>query len=138
MPSEIPIPKIEYYVASPGLVDFIPTYPPVNKEPFGEFSAVRHDSTASIGFQQIVTERIDTFLNLEFNLVPLSDLASWAQFLTFALAGGVFSYYLDSTVDFCTQYTLESTDWKTKFLAAGFYSLTLKFRQLYPLSNSPA
>ena len=131
------LPKIEYFVASPGLVDFIPTYPPANKEPLGEQQAQRHDSIASIGYLQTVTERIDTFLNLEFPVVPLSDMASWQEFLDFALPGGIFNYYLDSTVNSYTQYTLESIDWKTKRIAPGFYSVTLKFRQLYPLTTGP-
>src|ERR1700688_2858635 len=105
------LPKIEYNPGS-GTVDFVPTYPPTDKEPGvpaqdfqgGELQAQRHDSTASIGYQQMVTERIDTFLNLDFPFVPASDIASWVSFINFALAGGIFNYYLDHTTGDFAEY----------------------------------
>jgi|SRR5579862_571888 len=136
------LPKIEYNPGT-GTVDFVPTYPPTDKEPGvsaldfqgGELQAERHDSIASVGYIQMVTERIDTFLNLTFPFVPASDMANWVPFMQFALAGGVFNYYLDSTLPDFTEYTMESTDWKTKRVAPGIFSFTLKLRQLYPTTG---
>ncbi len=136
------LPKIEYNPGT-GTVDFVPTYPPTNKEPGvaaddfqgGELSGVRHDSTASIGYQQMITERVDTFLNLEFPFIPASDIPSWIAFMEFAIPGGIFNYYLDSTSPDFAEYTLETPSWKTKRVAPGVFSVTLKFRQLYPTTG---
>lgn len=136
------LPKIEYN-PGPGTVDFVPTYPPINKEPGasaldfqgGELEGQRHDSIASIGYVQTVTERVDTFLNLEFPFIPASDVPSWIAFMNFAIPGGVFNYYLDSTLPDFAEYILETPSWKAKRVAPGVFSVTLKFRQLYPLTG---
>lgn len=132
-----PTPQISYNPGS-GTVNFVPFLPPTNKEPEGELAATRHDSFASIGTKQAVWERTDTFLNLQFPMVPLSDMASWDAFYQYALQGGVFTYYPDSTdPTVSTQYTLEDTGWKYKRVAPGFYSFNVKIRQLASGSSTP-
>src|ERR1017187_5445684 len=49
-------------------------------------------------------------------------LAGWAQFMNFALQGGVFAYYPDSSQPIFTNYWLEDTNWTAAYKAAGQYS----------------
>ncbi len=57
-----------------------------------------------------------------------SDVEAWAQFMSYALQGGVFAYYPDSSQPTFTNYWLEDTNWTAAYKAAGQYSFHLKFR----------
>jgi len=104
---------------------------PPRKVPAYEFKATRHDNIASSGVRESIFERIDTFLTLEMEWVALgSDVAAWSNFMVFALRGGQFAYYADSSQPFFTNYWLEDTDWTADYKAAGQYSFKLKFRKV--------
>jgi len=93
--------------------------------------AVRHDNVATSGVRESVIERIDNFLDLDLEWVGTgSDLQAWAQFMTFALQGGVFAYYPDGSQTMFTNYWLEDTNWTAAYKAPGQYSFHLKFRQV--------
>ena len=94
-------------------------------------TAVRHDNVASSGVRESVLERIDSFLDLDLEWVGTgSDVQAWAQFMSYALQGGVFSYYPDSSQSNCVNYWLEDTDWTAAHKAPGQYQFHLKFRQV--------
>ena len=70
---------------------------PPTKVPAYSSTAVRHDNVASSGVRESVLERIDNFLDLDLEWVGAgSDVQAWAQFMSYALQGGVFAYYPDS------------------------------------------
>lgn len=123
-------PKFAYFNGST-IVDFTPTRPAVKKTPqgIGPLSAVRHDSITTSGIKQSVVERVDEFLELPFESVPQSDLASWKAFMSIALTGAQFTYYPDST-DPATyfDYTLENTDWRPKWSSYKNFGFTLMLR----------
>jgi hypothetical protein len=123
-----PTPQFSYDPGT-GVVNFVPTLPPTQKEPEGELQATRHDSFTSDGIKQSVWERTDEFLNLQFDAVPLSDMASWAALYDYALQGGELTYYPDSTnLLVSSVYTLEDMGWKYKRVGLNFYSFTMKLR----------
>ena len=71
---------------------------PPNKVPAYSSTAVRHDNVASSGVRESVLERIDNYLDLDLEWVGIgSDVQAWAQFMNYALQGGVFAYYPDSS-----------------------------------------
>jgi hypothetical protein len=116
-----------------GNVTLIPTYPPINKQPQGSLNAVRHDTITSSGLKQSVTERVESFNNFEFANVPQADLAAWYGFLGYALAGGQFTVYDDSTsLVSGSRYTLEDTSFDPKRNAFQNYSFTLNTRKVLP------
>lgn len=118
------------YNAGAGDVHFIPTYPPTKKQPdAGGLAAVRHDSITSSGIKQSVLERIDTLAEFSFPFCPLSDMAGWEAFMSFALGGGVFAYRpnsADNTVWY--EYTLESMDWVPKWVSYKQFSISFQAR----------
>jgi len=104
---------------------------PPTKVPAYSSTAVRHDNVASSGVRESVLERIDNFLDLDLEWVGIgSDVQAWAQFMNYALQGGVFAYYPDSSQASFTNYWLEDTNWTAAYKAAGQYSFHLKFRQV--------
>jgi len=104
---------------------------PPTKVPAYSAVAVRHDNVASSGVRESVLERIDNHLDLDLEWVGAgSDVQAWAQFMNFALQGGVFAYYPDSSQSSFTNYWLEDTNWTAAYKAAGQYSFHLKFRQV--------
>ena len=104
---------------------------PPTKVPAFSCLAVRHDNVASSGVRESVLERIDNFLDLDLEWVGIgSDVQAWAQFMSYALQGGVFAYYPDSSQSTFTNYWLEDTNWTAAYKAAGQYSFHLKFRQV--------
>jgi len=93
--------------------------------------AVRHDNLASSGVRESVNERIDSFLDLEMEWVGIgSDVSAWQAFMAYALQGGSFQYYPDSSQSAFTSYWLEDTNWTAAYRSPGQYSFRLKFRQV--------
>lgn len=112
-----------------GNVNFVPTYPPVNKQPQGSLNAIRHDSITGSGKKQSVTERVETLNTFEFVNVPQADMTGWAAFLGFALTGKQFTWFADSTnLSGGVLYTLEDTAWDPKRTAFQNFTFTLKVR----------
>ncbi len=104
---------------------------PPRRVPAYSAVAVRHDNVASSGVRESVLERIDNFLDLDMEWVGVgSDVQAWAQFMSYALQGGVFAYYPDSSQDSFANYWLEDTNWTAAYKAAGQYGFHLKFRQV--------
>ncbi|MGO9275145.1 MAG: hypothetical protein ACLQOO_33740 [Terriglobia bacterium] len=95
------------------------------------FAATRHDNLASSGVRESIIERIDQFLELEMEYVALgSDVQNWSSFMLWALRGGQFAYYPDSSQTTFTNYWLEDTNWSADYKFAGQYTFKLKFRQV--------
>lgn len=125
------VPKIVYDPGS-GPVTLTPTYPNVKKPQGADpLVATRHDSITSSGKKQSVTERVDTLIPVQFDIVPSSDMAAWAAFMGWALAGGVFTWYPDSTVSGThTDYTLEDMAWQPTFVAKDTNSFKFTMRKV--------
>jgi len=95
------------------------------------YEATRHDNVASSGVRESVTERVDRFLELEMEHVAFgSDLIAWNDFVAYALRGGPFSYYADSSQTAFTNYWLEDANWQADYKSAGQYTFKLKLRQV--------
>jgi hypothetical protein len=122
-----PIPKFAY--GSGAGIDFIPTYPPTKKTPYAPLEATRHDSITSSGIKQSVWERTDTFVVLQFETVPESDLPEWQQLFAWILEGNQFTYY-PSSLDETTfqQYTIEDMSWTPTWKSFQTYAFTMKMR----------
>jgi len=104
---------------------------PPRTVPAYEYIATRHDNVASSGVRESIIERVDQFLEFTMEHVALgSDVAAWSAFMTYALRGGQFSYYPDSSQSAFTNYGLEDTDWKAEYKYAGQYTFKAKFRQV--------
>lgn len=106
------------------------SYPPRSVAAYSSVAA-RHDNVASSGVRESILERIDNFLELEMQSVLAgSDVAAWDTFMRYALTGGPFAYYPDSSQAAFTNYGLEQTTWNAAYKAPGMYSFKLKFRQV--------
>ena len=71
---------------------------PPTKVPAYSSTVVRHDNVASSGVRESVLERIDNYLELDLDWVGIgADVEAWAQFMSYALQGGLFAYYPDSS-----------------------------------------
>jgi hypothetical protein len=93
--------------------------------------AVRHDNVASSGVRESIVERLDSYLDLELEWVGIgSDVQAWAQFMAYALQGGAFAYYPDSSQAAFTNYWLEDTNWIATYKGPGQYTFHVKFRQV--------
>ena len=104
---------------------------PPRRVPAYSSVAVRHDNVAASGVREAVLVRIDNFLELDLEWVGIgSDVQAWAQFMNYALQGGVIAYYPDSSQLTFANYWLEDTNWTAAYKAAGQYSFHLKFRQV--------
>lgn len=106
------------------------SYPPRNVAA-NNAVATRHDNVASSGVRESLLERIDNFLEFDMQTVLAgNDVAAWSAFMQYALTGGPFAYYPDSSQAAFTNYELEQTTWNAAYKAAGIYSFKLKFRQV--------
>ena len=104
---------------------------PPRRVPGYSFEAARHDNLASSGVRESITERVDNFLEFEMEYVAAGgDLSAWAAFMVYALGGGPFSYYSDSTLAAFTNYWLEDAQWNADYKSPGQYTFKLKFRQV--------
>lgn len=106
------------------------TYPPRNVAAYNSV-ATRHDNVASAGVRESILERIDNLLQLDIQTVLAgADVAAWNAFMQYALTGGPFAYYPDSSQTSFTNYWLEQTTWSAAYQHPGTYSFKLKFRQV--------
>lgn len=122
-------PRIDYNTGS-GTVTLIPTFPPVQKPGADERAAVRHDSITISGIKQSITDRVEKYVTLTFNFVPLADLAVWAPFIDWAIAGGKFRYFPDqNNLSVFNDYTIEDAGWVPKRVAFSMYAFSLRLRQ---------
>ncbi len=125
----MPNPQIVYPISN-GTVTLLFQRPP-RRVPAYSAQAVRHDNVASSGVRESVLERIDNFLDIELEWVGIgTDVQNWANFMSYALQGGAFAYYPDSSQPAFTNYWLEGTNWTAAYKAAGQYAFKLKFRQV--------
>jgi hypothetical protein len=80
--------------------------------------------------RESVLERIDTFLEINVDYIQAGgDLAGWTAFLDFALTGAAFAYYPDASQPAFINCLLEDTGETVAYVAPGFYSVKVKFRQ---------
>jgi hypothetical protein len=106
------------------------TYPPTGVAAYNSV-ATRHDNVSSAGVRESILERVDAFLELEMNTVLSgADAANWNSFMQYALLGGQFSYYPDSSQAAFTNYWLEQTSWLASYARPGQLKFKLKFRQV--------
>ncbi|MGH9358559.1 MAG: hypothetical protein ACRD4Q_09905 [Candidatus Acidiferrales bacterium] len=118
------------YDPGTGPVTLAFTYPPRNVAAYNAV-ATRHDNVASSGVRESILERIDNFLEIEMQTVLLgADVTAWNGFMQYALMGGQFAYYADSSQSAFTNYWLEQTTWNAGYKAPGLYSFKMKFRQV--------
>jgi len=104
---------------------------PPREVPAYQKVAVRHDNVSAAGIRESVLERIDEFLEFAMDYVQAgTDLANWQAFMDYALRGGAFAYYPDSSLSAFSNYLLEDTELSASRRAPGAYSLTLKMRKL--------
>lgn len=115
---------------STGTQSFIFKYPG-RQIPGYIYKAVRHDNIASSGVVEKIFERVDKFtsVNMEF-VASASDLANWKTFIDYAIQGGTFQFYPDSSSATFTNYTLEDKDWNAAYKYPGIYSFKLTFREV--------
>jgi hypothetical protein len=118
------------YNPGTGPVTLVFLYPPRNL-PAYDMRAVRHDNIASSGVRESILERIDNFLGLDMPWVAIAaDVAAWAAFMLFALAGGQFQFFPDASQAAYTNYWLEDTNWRAAYRSPGYYSFKVLFRQV--------
>lgn len=110
-------PKIIYNPVTPTTLTF--TFPPVSKPMADDRIAQRTDSTTLSGLRQSVFERTDTMKVLQMDNVPIEDMDDWAAFIDWAVQGGEFDYYPDSSSSTHTVYTLDDVKWQPKRNISG-------------------
>src|SRR3954463_10092771 len=121
------VPKIVF--PSGGGTTLTLQYPQKNL-PYKTYEAVRHDNVASSGAVERIYERRDEYLNIFMEYVKTgSDVAAWDAFIQYALAGGSFDYYPDSTVGTSDIYILTDTTWSAAFKQLGMYTFSMKLRK---------
>ena len=124
-----PVPKLQYNPGT-GIVTLPFTYPPIMKSGTHDLEAQRQDSFSLSGLKQSINQRVDDFLPLQLDFVPLADLPAWEDFMRFALAGGLFNYFPDQTLANYTTYSLEDTTFLPKRNFFGISKFTLRMRKV--------
>lgn len=105
-------------------------YPPRNVAAYNAI-ATRHDNVASSGVRESILERVDNFLEFDMQTVLAgNDVAAWNVFMQYALTGGQFAYYPDSSQNAFTNYWLEGTTWNAAYKSPGIYSFKVKLRRV--------
>lgn len=123
-----PIPRIRYNDGS-GSVDLVPTYPPTKKPYMDDLKAVRHDSFSSSGIRQSMLERVDTIKHVEMENIPWADLPTlWQPFMTFAIEGGQFEFFPDSTATAFATYELVEDQITPTFSSRGLSKISFTIR----------
>jgi len=131
-----PIPKFVYDPGT-GAVTFTPTYPNMQKPYMDDFEAVRHDSITSSGIRQSMVERVDRIKPVNFEFVPWSDLTNWQNFLNYAIQGGSFSYYPDSTLTGFQTWELVEDKVSPTFVCIGFSKIAFSLRLVPGGASAP-
>ncbi len=122
-------PKIVYTPAG-GTEQTLDFTSPPQQQPGYSKNAVRHDNISTAGIRESVLERIETFLEINVNYIQAgTDLANWNEFLDHALTGAPFAYYPDASQTGFVNCLLDDTSATVAYMAPGFYSVKLKFRQ---------
>lgn len=122
-------PKIVYDPGT-GPVTLSFQYPPRHM-PAYHSEAVRHDNLSSAGVRESIVERVDQFLDVEMEWVLSgTDVQAWAAFMQFALGGGQFTFYADSSQVASTNCWLEDTTFNAQYKGPGKYTFKMKFRQV--------
>lgn len=106
----------------------LPTYPAINKAFANELDAVRHDSISGDGHRQVIYERTEEFLPLQFENVPWADLPAWTTFFRSVLKGGAFRYYPDRTSGTYALYVLDDQSFSPAYNNKGLSKVALKMR----------
>jgi hypothetical protein len=123
-------PKITY-TPSGGTEQTLSFANPPRQQPGYLKTAVRHDNVSTAGVRESVLDRVDQFFELNMEqIIAGTDLGNWNAFLDYALTGGPFAYYPDSSQSGFTNYLLEDTNAKIEYKAPGVYALSLKLRLL--------
>jgi hypothetical protein len=104
----MPLPMIRWPASSPtNTLNF--TYPPVEKPGIDDEEGVRVDSVTLSGLKQSMWYRTDIFRHVILKFVPMADLANWKSFFDYALQGGSFLYYPDSTLAVYDEWQMEDS-----------------------------
>lgn len=118
------------YDPGTGPVTLAFTYAPRNVAAYNAV-ATRHDNIASSGVRESILERVDNFLEFEMQWVLSgADVEAWNQFAQYALGGGQFAYYPDSSLSAFANYWLEGTTFNAAYKSPGIYSFKLRFREV--------
>lgn len=118
------------YDPGTGPVALVFRYPPRHVAAYNSV-ATRHDNVASSGVRESILERVDNFLELEMQSVVIgTDVDAWNNFMQYAMTGGVFTYYADSSQTSFINYLLEGTNWNAAYKAPGLYSFKVTFRRV--------
>lgn len=128
----VPIPKIVYDPGT-GPVTLNFTFPPVEKPGLqdgtsDDLTAQRVDSMTLSGHRQSFYVRTDVFRTLTMNYVPFTDMPAWSAFMQYAITGGPFNYFPDTTQSGFTVFTLEDTDWSPRLSFRTVSKFSLKMR----------
>lgn len=133
-------PKITY---GSGPTTLLFSLPPI-KAPAFSLEWVGHVNASSAGVRERIAERIDTIAlddgELQFQVpnafalpgYPGAKLEDWQTFMEYALAGGSFNYYADSSLGSFVTCTLadDVKSWKAAFQANGpWYTFKLRLLQ---------
>ena len=118
------------YDSGAGPVTLAFSYPPRSVAAYNAI-ATRHDNVASSGVRESILERVDNFLEFDMQAVLAgSDVVDWSAFMQYALTGGQFAYYPDSSQNAFTNYWLEGTTWNAAYKSPGIYSFKVRFRRV--------
>lgn len=116
-----------------------PSLPATKKVPVDKITADRNDDFTGDGVGQWSLNRQDRFRDMEFLLVPETELAQWEAFMLYATKGKVFTYYPDAS-DAGTHYdyTVEDKEWDPKLAEKGvsaatrYYTFSFTMRRYVP------
>ena len=131
-----PIPRIIYDPGT-GTTTVSPTYPNIQKPYMDNFEATRHDSTTSDGTRQSMLERVDRIRPINFESVPWTDLPMWEAFFSYAIQGGNFQYYPDSTATAFQTWQLVDDKITPTFVAIGLSKFVMNMRLVPGGLSSP-
>ena len=123
----LPLPKIIYDPGT-GVTTLAFTFPPVQKPLLDDREATRHDSITSSGLRQSALERVDIVKNLMMEFVPWADMPAWGAFIDYAIQGGTFQYFPDSSLSAFQTWELVDSNFKPSYSVRGISKFTLVLR----------
>lgn len=98
--------------------------------PYKSYQVTRHDNVSSAGVRETVYERTDEFLEFTMEYVKIgADIQAWDAFIQYALQGGPFNFFPDSTIFVWTTYTLEDTTWQAAYKSLGMFTFKVRMRR---------